>query len=110
VNNDMVNRKIQMAQALLTASQAKIDGWLHAIDTVISQKPDIQKYIENKNLLMPKLLEARAKGVTLRELATITGIPHQTIAKWLKQAKEKDYIKEAKELVASTEQAPNAKT
>lgn len=121
-----------MAQTLLQASQTKINEWLHNIDIAISQKPDIERYNEKKQLLMPKLLEARAKGVTLRELSTIMGIPHQTIAKWLKQSelngkdaelakafKERreakatlpeasDYIKQAKALKESTEQTQHA--
>lgn len=88
MTNVMVAKKIKFAQALLEASQTKVDEWLQVIDTTISQTPDVTLYELKKSLLMPKLQEARAKGVTLRKLSEITGIPHQTIGKWLKQAKE----------------------
>lgn len=84
----VLGRKIKLAQALLTATQAKIEQWCQAIDMAISAKPDLQTYEERKKQLLPKLREAKEKGVTLRELARITGIPHQTIAKWLKPTKE----------------------
>jgi DNA invertase Pin-like site-specific DNA recombinase len=89
----MVSRRIkQYCERLLEASQATIENWCKEIDLLIAQKPDIDTYNAKKQMLLPKLIEARAKGITLRELARMTGIPYQTIGKWLKEAKAKEQL------------------
>jgi response regulator of citrate/malate metabolism len=78
-----------IVQALVTATQSKLDQWGQQIKQAMqTTNQSLTAYEEKKQGLIPQLLEAREKGVSLRELAKITGISHTTIARWLKAAKK----------------------
>jgi transposase-like protein len=82
----MVGRKI--AKALFEATQQTIEKWFQQIDTAITLKSQrLIEYEQKKKKILPKLVEATEKGVSLRELSKILGIPHQTLAKWLNEYK-----------------------
>lgn len=77
-------------QALLSASQGKLDDWRKKIhQTGETKKQELLIYEEKKRQLLPLLIQGQKEGVSTRELEQITGINHTTIAIWIKQAKEK---------------------
>jgi metal-dependent amidase/aminoacylase/carboxypeptidase family protein len=77
-------------QAVLTATQGKLDDWRKKIHQAgETKKQQLLTYKEKKRQLLPLLIEGQKEGVSTRELEQITGINHTTIAIWIKQAKEK---------------------
>ncbi len=100
--------------ALLDVKQTTIETWIQKLKALISDKEKqllLQKEAEERRMqLIPFLKDAQTKGITLREMAEITGLSHATIGRWLnpeqykrKPKRKKDYIEEAKELVAKAE-------
>ena len=80
--------KRNIVKALAEASQTTLSKWAQDIDNTISGRKQERLMIDDKKKqILPKLLEAQAAGVSLRKLAAITGIPHPTIARWVKEAK-----------------------
>lgn len=80
---------VKAVKVVYQATQQTLDEWFQAIDTAIKQEDDFcLNYNAKRKLVMDKLSEARARGISARQLSKITGIPHQTISEWLKQAKE----------------------
>lgn len=76
-------------KVVYNATQQTLDKWFQAIDTAITQEDEFcLNYDAKKKLVKDKLLEARNRGISARQLSKITGIPHQTISEWVKQAKE----------------------
>lgn len=79
--------KRNIVKALAEASQTTLSKWAQEIDNAISGRKQERLMIEDKKKqILPKLLEAHAAGVSLRKLAAITGIPHPTIGRWVKEA------------------------
>lgn len=80
--------KRNIVKALAEASQTTLSKWAQDIDNTITGRKQERLMIEDKKKqILPKLLEAQAAGVSLRKLAAITGIPHPTISRWVKEAK-----------------------
>jgi DNA invertase Pin-like site-specific DNA recombinase len=82
----MVRRNI--AHVLLDATQKKLGEWSEQIkDAVQVKQQELLTYGEKKQQLISQLIEAHAKGVSIRELARITGISNATLGRWIKEAK-----------------------
>jgi len=80
-----------IVQALVTATQSKLDQWGQQLKEAMQTKEQtLTAYEEKKRQLLPQLLEAQEKGVSTRELARITGISHMTISRWIKAAQKKE--------------------
>ena len=78
----------RVAKNVLEATQKTLEDWSQKIKRAIMIKEEqLKSYDEKKRELLPQLLEAHEKKVSTRELAQITGIPHTTIAKWIRDAK-----------------------
>jgi len=76
-------------QALLSASQGKLDDWRKKIhQTGETKKQELLIYEEKKRQLLPLLIQGQKEGVSTRELEEITGINHTTIAIWIKEAQK----------------------
>ena len=81
----------RIAQALIDATQSTLEQWGHKLKEAIQTKEQtVTAYEEKKRLLLPQLLEAHEKGVSTRELQEITGIPHATIARWIRKSKKEE--------------------
>jgi DNA invertase Pin-like site-specific DNA recombinase len=79
-----------LAKAVLEATQRTIQDWFKGIDTLITDKgQDLLAYEEKKQTVIKKFLEADSKGISVRQLSKLTGISHQAISKWIKDAKAK---------------------
>ena len=93
----MGKRIKRISDAIFRADQSKIDQWFIRLDmeTALAKR---------HNKVKQKVFEALNEGVEPSKIAEITGIPVATVYTWLKKAKKKDYIQEAKELKASMEQ------
>jgi transposase-like protein len=85
--------------------------------TIKAQKEQEQLDARTLQAYKETLYEYHLKGTSMRALSQTTGISLGTVGKWIKEietakakAKEqpKDYIQEAKELKASTEQPQHA--
>lgn len=101
--------KRKIVKSLRDASQTKIEQWLQNISQAIATKGiDVEAYNQKKQELLPKLIEAQQKGIAVRELSKITGISRATISRWVNE--QKDYVKEAQEMVAKAEAETHAKT
>jgi hypothetical protein len=97
----------RISDAVLKADQVTLEQWITNIDKEV-------QLVEKQNKIKAKIYEALEKGVEPKKIAQITGIPVGTIYTWRKRkkqwlamresVKEKDYIKEAKELKQSMEQ------
>jgi DNA invertase Pin-like site-specific DNA recombinase len=84
----MVSKTLKTVSLLLSASQQKLTEWFQGIDKAIARRQELAEYDTKKAQLVPKLKTAHDQGVRYRELESITGIPYQTIARWLKKEKE----------------------
>ena len=83
-----------MVKALLNAKNRTMEEWSQTIKSTIQTKQEQQRiYEEKKRQLLPQLIESNKAGVSTRELEQITGINHTTIARWIKEAKEKQNVK-----------------
>lgn len=76
---------IKTVSLLLGASQQRLTEWFQGIDKAIARRQEFAEYDKKKALLLPKIKEAIEQGVRLRELETITGIPYQTIGRWVRK-------------------------
>lgn len=71
-----------------------MEEWSQTIKSTIQTKQEQQRaYEEKKRQLLPQLIESNKAGISTRELEQITGINHTTIARWIKEAKEKQNAK-----------------
>jgi DNA invertase Pin-like site-specific DNA recombinase len=83
-----------MVKALLNAKSRTVEEWSQAIKSTIQAKQEQRRiYEEKKRQLLPQLIESNKAGISTRELEHITGINHTTIARWIKEAKEKQNAK-----------------
>ena len=83
-----------IVKALLNARNQTMQEWSQTIKSAIQAKQEQQRiYEEKKRQLLPQLFESNKAGVSTRELEQITGINHTTIARWIKEAKEKQNAK-----------------
>jgi DNA invertase Pin-like site-specific DNA recombinase len=83
-----------IAKALLNAKSKTMEEWNQAIKSSVQARQEQQRiYEEKKRQLLPQLIESNKAGVSTRELEQITGINHTTIARWIKEAKEKQNVK-----------------
>lgn len=79
-----------IVQAIVSATQKTLEGWSGKIkETINAKEQEFLTYEEKKRQLLPLLKEACEKGVSVRELAKIMGINHTTIARWVRETKEK---------------------
>ena len=82
--------KRKIVKSILHATQETLEGWFKSVDRAVELKlGELEEYERKKQQIIPKLLEGYEKGLSTRELAKIFGIPHQTIARWIKQTREK---------------------
>lgn len=87
-----------IVQSLQNAAQQKITEWTERITSAVQlKKQELGPYEEKKQQLIPILKQAHSQGVSLRELAKITGISHATIARWIEEAEEKEKKDHAQE-------------
>ena len=83
--------KRKIVKAIKEATSEKLDKWFQDIATAITQKDqNLLEYETKRKLVINKFLEAEEKGISARELERITGIPHQTISKWISEEKAKN--------------------
>jgi Fic family protein len=83
-----------VVQALMSATQGKLEDWKRRIDQAReTKKQELLSYTEKKAQLLPLLIKGNEEGLSTRELEAITGINHTTIARWLKEAREKENAK-----------------
>jgi len=83
--------KRNIIQALTNATQMTLEQWSQKLKEAIQSKEQVKAtYEAKKQKLLPQLLEAHEKGISLRELAKITGISFSTISRWLKTAEQKE--------------------
>ena len=79
----------RVAKTVMEATQKTLEEWSQKIKRAIMIKEEqLKTYEEKKRELLPQLLEAHEKKVSTRQLAQITGIPHTTIAKWIRETKK----------------------
>ena len=79
----------RVAKTVMEATQKTLEEWSQKIKKAIMIKEEqVKSYEEKKRELLPQLLEAHEKKVSTRELSQITGIPHTTIAKWIRETKK----------------------
>jgi len=79
-----------ISKSLLEATQSTLDKWAVKIREAIQLKEqEQQSYSEKRQKLLDELVGAHEKGLSARELSKITGISHATIARWIKEAEEK---------------------
>jgi DNA invertase Pin-like site-specific DNA recombinase len=82
-----------IVKALLNAKSKTMEEWNQAIKSSVQARQEQQRiYEEKKRQLLPQLIESNKAGVSTRELEQITGINHTTIARWIKEAKEKQNV------------------
>ena len=93
----------RISDAIFKADQPTIDQWFRDLDTEVA-------LAERQKLVKEKIFQAIDKGIEVTKITEITGIPSKTIYTWIKKRKQKDYIKEAKEMVAKAEEEQNAET
>jgi|GEM_PF-3412932 DNA invertase Pin-like site-specific DNA recombinase len=80
-----------ISHVLLEATQKKLSEWTEKVKSAVELKEqELKTYEEKKQLLISELIEAYEKGVSIRELARITGISNATLGRWIKEAKEKE--------------------
>jgi DNA invertase Pin-like site-specific DNA recombinase len=85
----MVRRNI--AHVLLDATQKKLAEWSEKVKGAVELKQqELLTYEGKKQQLISELKEAYEKGVSIRELARITGISNATLGRWIKEAQEKE--------------------
>jgi DNA invertase Pin-like site-specific DNA recombinase len=76
-----------VVQALVSATQGKLEDWKRKIDQAREiKKQELLTYTEKKAQLLPLLIKGNKEGLSTRELEKITGINHTTIARWIKEA------------------------
>lgn len=72
--------------SLLNVSQASLDTWVKQVQEFVSTKKELaSNYEVNKQKFLALIKTATENGMTLREIALITGLSHATIAKVLKE-------------------------
>jgi transposase-like protein len=70
---------------LLGVKQETLDGWMQAIENRLKLRKEAETmYGLNATKLFKLLKQAHEGGMSLRELADITGVSHATIASWIK--------------------------
>lgn len=86
-----------ISKSLLEATQSTLDKWAVKIREAVQLKEQGRdSYDEKRQKLLAELLDAHEKGLSARELAKITGISHSTIARWVREAKERQQNGEEK--------------
>jgi len=89
----------------LATFQKKLSDFFKAKELDVEQRQQASKaYLE-------AVYEYHIKGLSLREISKVTGIPQATVHQWIQKVlktKTEDYIQEAKELKESTEQTQHA--
>jgi transposase-like protein len=79
----------RVVKTVIDATQKTLDEWRQTIKKAMQIKEEeLKTYEEKKRELIPELVEAHEKGVSIRELAKIMGINHTTIANWIRQPKK----------------------
>jgi DNA invertase Pin-like site-specific DNA recombinase len=85
-----------ISHVLLDATQKKLGEWVEKVKGAVEVKElELKTYEEKKQELISELKEAHDKGVSIRELARITGISNATLGRWIKEAKEKEKQQDA---------------
>jgi len=99
----MMGKRIKrISDAIFGADQPTIDKWFADIDREVA-------LAEKQESVKTKIFQAVDKGIEVKKLEEITGIPRRTIYCWLrKRKKKKDYVKEAMDLKQATEEKQDA--
>ncbi|MCJ7424318.1 hypothetical protein MUP01_08645 [Candidatus Bathyarchaeota archaeon] len=70
-----------------------LDDWNQKIKLATQTQTEQRRdYEEKKRQILPQLIAANQAGVSTRQLEEITGINHTTIARWIKEAREKQNV------------------
>lgn len=79
---------VKAVKAVSYDNEQTLEEWFKEIETAIEEKQDpVIHWTAKRQQVIKKLLDAKQRGISARQLSKIIGIPHQTISEWLKEAK-----------------------